>query len=46
LISVKEHVISIGGTGRGADAALVLKPANVQDFFDVKVHEIICKPWL
>jgi hypothetical protein len=46
LISLKEDVISIGGTGRGADTALVLKPANVQDFFDVKVHEIICKPWL
>lgn len=46
LISINEDVISIGGTGRGADTALVLKPANVQDFFDLKVHEIICKPWL
>ena len=46
LISVKEDVISIGGTGRGADTALVLRPATVQDFFDVKVHEIIFKPWL
>ena len=46
LVSVNEDVISIGGTGRGADAALVLKPANVQDFFDVRVHEVICKPWL
>jgi len=46
LVSVNEDVISIGGTGRGADTALVLKPANVQDFFDVKVHEIICKPGL
>jgi hypothetical protein len=46
LISLKEDVISIGGTGEGADTALALRPANVQDFFDVKVHEIICKPWL
>jgi len=46
LISVKEDVISIGGSGGGADAALVLKAANVQDFFDVRVHEIICKPWM
>lgn len=46
LIGVNEDVISIGGTGRGADTALVLKPVNVQDFFDLKVHEIICKPWL
>ena len=46
LISVNEDVVSIGGTGRGADTALVLKPVNVQDFFNMKVHEIICKPWL
>jgi hypothetical protein len=46
LISVKEDAISIGGTGSSADTALVLKSANVQDFFDVKVHEIISKPWL
>jgi len=46
LISVNEDVVSIGGTGTGADTALVLKPANVQDFFDLRVHEIICKPWL
>jgi hypothetical protein len=46
LMPVKEDVISIGGSGSGADTALVLQPANVQDFFDVKVREIICKPWL
>ena len=46
LVSVKEDVISIGGSGSGADTALVLRPANVQDFFDAKVREIICKPWL
>lgn len=45
LVSVKEDVISIGGTGGGSDTALVLRPANVQNFFDVKVHEVICKPW-
>jgi len=46
LISVNEDAVSIGGTGKGADTALVLKPANVQNFFDLKVREIICKPWL
>ena len=46
LVSVKENVISIGGSGGEADTAVVLQPANVQDFFDVKVREIICKPWL
>lgn len=46
LISVQEDIISIGGSGRGADTALVLRPTNVQNFFDVKVHEVLCKPWL
>ncbi len=46
LVSVKEDLISIGGSNTGADTALILRPANVQDFFNVKVREIICKPWL
>jgi hypothetical protein len=44
LIRTDEDVISIGGTGRGVDTALVLKPAHTQNFFDLKVKEIICKP--
>ncbi|MCK5402697.1 hypothetical protein KAI60_01160 [Candidatus Bathyarchaeota archaeon] len=46
LISIQEDIISIGGSGRGADTALVLTPSNVQNFFDVKVREVICKPRL
>jgi hypothetical protein len=37
-------IISIGGSGRGADAALVLKPAHQNNFFDMRIREIICKP--
>ena len=37
-------IVSIGGTARGADSALVLKPANQTDLFDLRVREIICKP--
>jgi hypothetical protein len=44
LVSVKNEIISIGGSGSGADTAVVLTPANAQDFFDLKVHEVICKP--
>ncbi len=46
LVSIQEDIISIGGSGRGADTALVLSPSNVQNFFDVKVREVICKPLL
>ena len=37
-------IISIGGSGGGADAALVLKPAHQNNFFDLRIREIICKP--
>jgi hypothetical protein len=46
LVRTDEDVISIGGTGKGADTALVLQPANSSRFFDLKVKEIICKPAL
>jgi len=44
LIRTDEEVISIGGTGSGADTALVIKPAHTQDFFGLKVKEVLCKP--
>ncbi len=37
-------IISIGGTAHGADAALVLKPANQSSLFDMRIREVICKP--
>ena len=46
LVRTDQEVVSIGGTGRGADTAVVLKPAHAQDFFDLRVKEIICKPRL
>lgn len=46
LVSSGEQVIAIAGSGTGADTAVVLRTANVQDFFDLKVNEIICKPLL
>ncbi|MDH5695978.1 MAG: hypothetical protein OEZ00_05165 [Dehalococcoidia bacterium] len=44
LVRTDEDVISIGGTSRGADTAVVLRPVNSEDFFDLKVKEILCKP--
>lgn len=46
LIRTGETVLAIGGTGRGADTAVVLRAANAQDFFDLRVCEILCKPLL
>lgn len=44
LVRTDEDVIAIAGTSRGADTAIVLRPVNSQDFFDLKVKEILCKP--
>ena len=46
LVHTDEDVIAIGGTGRGADTAVVLRPVNSSSFFDLKVKEILCKPHL
>jgi len=44
LIPVDRDVVAVAGTGRGADTALVIKPANAPRFFDLKIREIIAKP--
>jgi hypothetical protein len=37
-------VIAVGGSSKGADAALVIQPAHAASFFDLRIREIICKP--
>ncbi len=44
LIPTDSEVIAIGGTGKGLDAAVVLKPAHMGNFFDLKIKEIIAMP--
>jgi len=44
MIPLGVPVMAIGGTGRGSDTAVILRPAHSQDFFRTKVIEICCKP--
>lgn len=46
LVRTGEPCVAIGGTGRGADTAVVLVPANAQNFFDLRVMEVLAKPRL
>jgi len=46
LVRTDKEVISIGGTNTGADTAVVLRPVNVHNFFDLRIKEILCKPRL
>jgi hypothetical protein len=44
MVRTGEDIIAIGGSGGGADYAIVLQPVHSNDFFDLKVKEILCKP--
>jgi uncharacterized protein len=45
LVPLDRDIIAIGGSSSGADTAVVLLPAHTQDLFELKVREIICKPY-
>ena len=44
LIPYGEPVIAIGGTGKGADTAIIITPSHASSIFETRIHEIICKP--
>jgi len=44
LVESGKPCISIGGTSLGADTAILLRPANMPRFFDLRVMEILTKP--
>jgi len=44
LIPTDKEVLSIAGTGDGADTAIVVKPAYSRKFMDLEIKEIISKP--
>ncbi|AKG92487.1 hypothetical protein GAH_00154 [Geoglobus ahangari] len=39
-----EEVVTIGGRSRGADTAVILRPAHMNTFFNMEIREIICMP--
>ena len=44
LIPMDRDIVAIGGTGKGADTALRIKPAHAARFFDLRIREVIAKP--
>jgi uncharacterized protein len=44
LIPYGKEIIAVGGTGRGADTAIIVRPAHAFDILDTWVSEVICKP--
>jgi len=43
-IPTDRDVLAVGGTGRGADTAVVLRAAHANRFFDLQLREVLCKP--
>ena len=41
LVDQDEEIIAIAGTGKGADTAIVVKPAFTTSFFDLRIREVI-----
>jgi hypothetical protein len=44
LIPCDKDVVAVAGTGKGADTALQIKPANAARLFDLRIKEVIAKP--
>ena len=44
LVPTDREIIAVGGTGGGADSAIVLKAAHMNNFSDLEIREIIAKP--
>jgi hypothetical protein len=44
LVSTDEDIIAVAGTRSGADTAIVVRPVNSQDLFELRVKQILCKP--
>ena len=44
LVPITQDVVCIAGTGRGADTAWVIQPANSQAFPKIRMRACLCKP--
>jgi len=44
LLDVSQETIAIGGTGEGADTAIVCKPTHSRTFHELEIREVLAKP--
>lgn len=44
LVPYGEKIVAIGGSGTGADTAVVITPSHANEVFATKIHRVICKP--
>ncbi|MDL2270977.1 hypothetical protein LJC03_04140 [Methanobrevibacter sp. OttesenSCG-928-I08] len=44
LVPTGEEILAIGGRAQGIDSAIILSTVNMNNLFDLKIHEIIAMP--
>ena len=44
FITPDEEVVVVGGSGKGADTAVIMKPAYAASMFETKVKAVLCMP--
>jgi hypothetical protein len=44
FVTTDENVVVVGGSGHGADTALVMKPVFAADMFKAKIKTLLCMP--
>lgn len=44
LIPYGKRIAAIGGSGTGADTAVIMTPSHANEVFSSRIHRIICKP--
>jgi hypothetical protein len=44
LVPAGGEILAVGGTGRGADTAALILAANSQDYFELRILELLCMP--
>lgn len=44
FVEMDKEVIAVGGTGSGADTAIVCKPAYARTILDLEIREVLAKP--
>ncbi|MBP2653667.1 MAG: pyruvate kinase, alpha/beta domain [Firmicutes bacterium] len=44
LVPFGKEIIAIGGSSKGADTAVIIRPGHASNIFDTYISEIICKP--
>lgn len=44
LVPTDRDIIAVGGTGKGVDTAVIIRSAHMNNFFNLKIKEILAKP--